>query len=281
MTNNIRALVLIACCAVQAGAATPASQTQDVLGAHQVYGRGCVACHTPHSGATANGGHDGRTGNWALWGQDLTPYLGKTFQFGGNSASPYTVTFPASYTSQLDPTTSIMLCLSCHDGTLAKNAFMRGKAIETVTINGQTFDPPTLLGSDGGRFNSHPVGPSAIVGCGGGHWDCTDNGDGTISMIGPNSSQFVKNYGFTIKTFNNGAGKAMVTCQSCHDQHSMTAYSGTIGGVQGTYKTMFFVRGYYDPSNPAGNSAAQFCRQCHAEQSNEAKGAAGAGVPTI
>ncbi len=30
--------------------------TTDTLGAHLVYGRGCIACHAPHSGAAGNGG---------------------------------------------------------------------------------------------------------------------------------------------------------------------------------------------------------------------------------
>jgi len=29
--------------------------TSDVLGAHLNYGRGCAACHAPHSGAWGNG----------------------------------------------------------------------------------------------------------------------------------------------------------------------------------------------------------------------------------
>jgi hypothetical protein len=31
------------------------AQSSDVLGVHNCYGRGCVACHTPHSGASGNG----------------------------------------------------------------------------------------------------------------------------------------------------------------------------------------------------------------------------------
>ncbi len=277
MKKAMLILLIVVCSVGVVLAANPPDQNQDVLGAHLVYGRGCVACHSPHSGSAGNGAAQPGTGNWALWGQDLTPYLGKTFQFGDNLWTKFTVTFPASYTNPFDATTGIMLCLSCHDGNLATVGMMKGKTVETVTINGTTVTPPTLLGNDGSTagnyFNDHPVGPNATVGCGGQYdWDCTDNGNGTISLNGPNSSQFVKNYGFTVETFNNGAGKAMVTCISCHDQHSMTSYSGTIGGVAGFYKTMFFVRGYYDPSNPASNSAAQFCRQCHGGEGNESHG---------
>jgi hypothetical protein len=42
----------------------------DVLGAHLNYGRGCAACHSPHSGATGNGNSrtaDPTTGGSILW----------------------------------------------------------------------------------------------------------------------------------------------------------------------------------------------------------------------
>jgi hypothetical protein len=257
------------------------SSPTDVLGAHLVYGRGCVACHAPHSGAAGNGVNNPNTGNFALWGQDLAPYLGQTFKFG--DFGKYAVTMPTTYTNPFDAVTGIMLCLSCHDGNLAKVGMMKGKTVESIPGVGGAF--PTLLGNDGsltaGNYlNDHPVGPVATVGCGGPYdWDCTDNGNGTITLNGPNSSKFLLNYGFTAETFNNGAGKAMVTCISCHDQHSQNVYKGTINNVAGYYKTMFFVRGYYDPSNTASNSAAQFCRQCHGGEGNESHNSFN--IPTV
>jgi hypothetical protein len=41
---------------------------------------------------------------------------------------------------------------------------------------------------------------------------------------------------------------------------------------------MFFIKGYYNPS-ANGNSVAQFCRNCHGGESNEAHGLMA--VPTI
>src|SRR5882762_7894092 len=51
-------------------AAMSMAMAQDVLGAHLVYGRGCVACHSPHSGARGNGivTADATSGDNALWG---------------------------------------------------------------------------------------------------------------------------------------------------------------------------------------------------------------------
>ena len=55
--------------------------TSDVLGAHLNYGRGCAACHAPHSGARGNGiaTSDTHTGDIALWGQDVQPLFGKSY----------------------------------------------------------------------------------------------------------------------------------------------------------------------------------------------------------
>ena len=93
----------------------------------------------------------------------------------------------------------IIACLSCHDGNLAKVAMMKGTTVETVTIAGASFNPPTLLGNDGSTpgnyMNDHPVGPSANPGCGGPYnWDCTVGSDGSISFSGPNSKQFIADY---------------------------------------------------------------------------------------
>ncbi len=252
------------------------SSPTDVLGAHLVYGRGCVACHSPHSGARGNGiaTSDKTTGDVALWGADVQPYYSQTFKFG--DAGGYPITTPANtLLGAHDAGTGVMFCLSCHDGNIAVNGMMTGQTVETIPnkIGGHA---PTFLGNDGntaGDYNNdHPVGPVAAVGCGGQYnWDCQIDGNGNLQMNGPASSQFVKDYGFTVSLakFAGQTQKTQVACTTCHDQHSMTVYTGKIGLVQGTWQTMFFVRGYYNPGSATSNSAAQFCRNCHGGESNE------------
>jgi len=280
-------------------AAQITSPTQDVLGAHNVYGRGCAACHAPHSGAAGNGGKSSaNSGNLALWGQDLSPLYGKSLTFGSNhSGGGYVVTLPNYSTSSFpsdpgDGYFSLIACLSCHDGNVAKTGMMRGTSVETVTISGATFNPPTLLGNDGstpGNYsNDHPVGPQATFGCDssptGHNWDCTVNADGSITFGGPRGKAFIANY---FDVTNNGpvgnlvqipgtttsgtrvTSNSWVTCITCHDQHDMT-YFNTGAAIKPTH---FFVRAWYDPGNSAtSNSAAQFCRSCHGGESNEANG---------
>jgi len=263
-------------------AALSMAMAQDVLGAHLVYGRGCVACHSPHSGARGNGiaTKDATSGDSALWGADLSPFYSQTFAFG--DAGTYVYTAPATSVAH-DPLVGIMECLSCHDGNLAPNGMMKGSTVETIP-NAIGGNSPTLLGNDGGTKgdykNDHPVGQLALVTCGGAYsWDCTIDATGKlVAPAGSNFAQFQLNYGFTVKTSAYNA-QPMVTCTTCHDQHVMTVYTGKIGNVQCNYTTSFFVRGYYNPGNAASNSAAQFCRQCHGGEANEMHGRPN--VPTV
>lgn len=263
---------------------TGVSGATDVLGAHNGYGRGCVMCHAPHSGAAGNnnGNSDAYSGVAALWGQDVSPLYNATVKFG--DGGNFAVTLPAQGSVKAhDATTDIMFCLSCHDGSVTKVGMMQNQTVETLPIVGG--HAPTLLGQDGSTagnyLNDHPVGPSALVGCGGYDWDCTATGTQPVyGNFGTAQQQYMVNYPASI--WNNGrnplatlAGNPnAVTCTSCHDQHSMTVYSNS----NGSYPTMFFVRGQYTP-NKNGNAVAQFCRNCHGGESNELHGLTD--VPTI
>jgi len=235
------------------------SSPTDILGAHLLYGRGCIGCHAPHSGSGGNGLNpqtDPTSGNEALWGEDLTPLYNQTIGFGDNGT--YTVTFPANgggITSAHDPTVVVLFCLSCHDGNLAKVGWMKGQTVETLPIVGG--NAPTLLGNDGttaGNYhNDHPVGNLAQIGCGGQYnWDCTIT-NGKIVMNGPNSSIFYNtNYGFTVSPSTDPTGKIpIVTCTTCHNQHSMTVFNASAAKIPskpGYYQTSFFVNGPYQPN---------------------------------
>ncbi|MBZ5705973.1 MAG: hypothetical protein LAN63_11505 [Acidobacteriia bacterium] len=265
--------------------------TSDVLGAHLNYGRGCAACHAPHSGAYGNGaaGHaDTGSGNIALWGQDVGALFGQTIVTGQSEHGSYSETLPATWDNSRPDVAGLLTCLSCHDGNYAQGAMMKNVVYETLpSTYGSKNSIPTLLGNDntstGNYLNDHPVGINAYVGCGGTYdWDCTET-NGTISMNGAGSSAFVTNYGFfvSLKSYNNNA---TVMCTSCHNQHLMNVVKVTNGSKSGlpsgNYATMFFIRAPYNPaSGTAGsNQAAQFCRQCHGGEANEMNG--GLTIPT-
>ncbi|HLY61416.1 MAG TPA: hypothetical protein VKV95_11760 [Terriglobia bacterium] len=296
MKRIMPALVLVLATAGFAAAQVTDPSNGDVLGAHNVYGRGCIACHAPHSGAGGNGAtQDQFSGNIALWGEDLTPLYNQTLKFG--DGGKFQITLPnyatVAPTTAHDPYFTVIACLSCHDGNLAKTAMMKGTSFETVTIGGLTFNPKTLLGNDGttaGNYNNdHPIGPTANPGCGGPYnWDCVvgadSKGNSTMLFTGTASAQFLVDYFDVTKgpianlVGVSGTGtpgpygttiNSWVTCTTCHDQHSMTDF--TVGTNH--YQTRFFVRGWYNPGNSnTSNSAAQFCRTCHGGESNEMHG---------
>jgi hypothetical protein len=282
---------IIALAAATFASAQITTPTTDVLGAHLNYGRGCAACHAPHSGAFGNGinkSGDTTTGNVALWGEDVGNLFGKTLTFGqmDNGAS-YAETLPASMAATTPDVGGVLLCLSCHDGNYAEGAMMKDKVYETLPSTYGSGTIPTLLGADGtagagasNYLNDHPVGLNAAMSCTGAYnWDCSISATGSVLMTGPNSSRFVQNYGFFVSpgAYNN---TPVVLCTTCHNQHVMnvvnvTASSASHTGLPvGTYATMFFLRGPYNPADPntGTNQTAQFCRQCHGGEANESNG---------
>lgn len=259
--------------------------TSDVLGAHLNYGRGCAACHAPHSGAWGNGANksaDTTSGTSILWGQDVGALYGKTIVTGSTDGSTgYTEVLPSSMAATTPDVNGLLTCLSCHDGNYATGAMMKNQVYESLPATYGSFNKiPTLLGANGDGASSylatHPVGLAATVSCGGQwNWDCVETA-GKITMTGPNSAAFQKNYGFfvSLSAYNN---TAVVTCTSCHNQHLMNVVSVTAknsGLTPGNYATMFFVRAPYNPaSGTAGsNQTAQFCRECHGGEANESNG---------
>ena len=261
--------------------------TNDVLGAHLNYGRGCAACHAPHSGVYGNGQaktSDATAGTIALWGEDLGSLYGKVIITGKSEHGSYSETLPTSLAAGTPDVSGVLMCLSCHDGNYAEGAMMKNRVYETLpSTYGTANQIPTLLGNDGtgtaNYLNDHPVGLNAVMGCGGQYdWDCTISAAGKVQMTGTHSAQFVTNYGFFVSpgTYNS---QPVVLCTTCHNQHVMNVYNIKAGATNtglpaGTYATMFFLRGPYNPAdgNTATNQTAQFCRQCHGGEANEMNG---------
>lgn len=277
MKKPIYVLLTVFACAATAPAQIVSSST-DVLGAHLNYGRGCTACHAPHTNSTSNGtarASESNAGNTILWGEDVSSLYGQVITTGGGS---YTEVLP-SMSANTPDVDGLLTCLSCHDGNYAPAAMMRNTLYETLPASyGTGRNAPTLLGGSGpGGFNGeHPMGLSAKMACGGpSQWDCIQ-ANGVVSMKGANSSRFVRNYGFFVKpgSYNNSA---VIVCTTCHDQHSMNVVavnSSNSGLPPGNYATMFFLRAPYNPkdANMQSNQTAQFCRQCHGDKSNEMSG---------
>jgi len=288
---SLIALIMLASAGF-AAAQIGAAPSTDVLGAHLNYGRGCAACHAPHSGAYGNGAAkstDPTAGQSILWGQDVESLFGQTITTGGvGGTSSYSETLPSSMNAGSPDVNGLLTCLSCHDGNYAKGAMMKNQIYESLPATYGTFNTiPTLIGINqagaGTYLQDHPVGLNATIGCGGQYnWDCTIV-NGAIQMTGPNSSKFVTNYGFFVSPSsytattgkNAGIPEPIVVCTTCHNQHLMNVVKVTTGAKSGLptgyYSTMFFIAAPYNPASttPNSNQTAQFCRQCHGGEANE------------
>lgn len=137
----------------------------------------CNVCHAPHN-TSANG---------QLWNHT-------------NSTASFTMyTSPSLTATGLTPGGVSKLCLSCHDGTVAIDAF--GGATGTTSLTGTTGG---LIGTD--LSNDHPIGftyDAALA---------TNDG----SLVTPASASLVVT-GIPLYT----TGK--LECATCHDVHNNTA----------------------------------------------------------
>jgi hypothetical protein len=281
----------------------------DVLGAHNNYGRGCAGCHQPHSGAFGSGYVGTKdSGNYALWGQDASPLYGQTIAFGDGGS--FVEVLPSSLTGNSADIGGILLCLSCHDGSVTNTKMMgTGQLYEQKIglLTNPAYGPnpiPTLLGKDGtaggtgssipGNYNNdHPVGTEATMVSFGSPMQGTGQGvtfNGTNFIVAPGSNydKFVKNYGYPAiapgkwgPQYGIKAGVPYVLCTTCHNQHVMTVYTSSTSspiandGGGKYYAKLFFMNGPYNPNVVITNgksapSTVQFCRQCHFGESNEA-----------
>ena len=305
--KTIHLVVLFAALAWTNAAIAQFTADQDILGAHNINGRGCISCHMPHSGSAGTGGTDSSTGKIVLWGR---AFLGKTYTTYDGSTFTTSSNISSFINGTKDPLYRTAICLTCHDGS-ASISGMHGTTVETV--DGSAAHAPTYLAADAeGLTNDHPVHvpyvPAAAPG--GKHWAGTVDANGKVWWTNdPAQAAFVAAYGHTASLYGAAAGgttvgsgtpstaaAAYVECTSCHDHHSMTKkrqsigqvwsdtpncalggatnpYCGSFGGgTAGIYPTRFFVKGWYDSTNPASNSSSQFCRSCHADRSNESYG---------
>lgn len=264
--KRIVSVALFLFVAVGLAAAQRGSRT-DAMGPHVNFGRGCSACHAPHNATVRS---DSKSPNSImLWGEDVSSTYGDSFK-----------TISTTKTPEND---GVLMCLNCHDGNYAPKAMMKDTMYETLpesygaheSIPTFTDKPSVDFGPD---ITNHPIGLGTQVGCGGAqNWDCSMK-NGVITMDGSKSAKFAANYGFFNKP-HTYEGKEVVVCTTCHNPHSQNVTSVAKANEstayrEGKYQTKLFLRAPYNPddSSRLSNLSAQYCRQCHAEMSNEMNG---------
>jgi hypothetical protein len=256
-----------------------AAAQSDILGPHNVNGHGCASCHAPHTGAKGNGGTNAASGENYLWGRDF--YATTYYTFGYDATTDPGAAFSVSNGgafSQTDPLFHTAACLSCHDGNQTAVVGMTGLSVETV--EGGIHVPTYLNDGTESLKNDHPVHvtyapasgcttPTAT--CSPYNWTGTVNADGSITWgTDTATTNFQTSYGRPFRLYAVAGQGSYVECSSCHNPHSYNLAKGKFANVSGAVKpSAFFVRGWYDASNKASNSATQFCRSCHYSKSNE------------
>ena len=172
-------------------------------------GRICIVCHTPHNADTT-------VANAPLWNHEVTAVAAYTLYPSGGTMNA----------TPAQPSGISLLCLSCHDGTVALDNF--GGASGGTDFVSAANNVGTVLSDD------HPIGftyDAALATADGGLHDPTTEPSGIVG-------------GTTIHADLLG-GTGEMHCSSCHDVHDA---AGTgIGGF-------LLVK---------SNAASALCLTCH------------------
>jgi predicted CXXCH cytochrome family protein len=148
----------------------------------------CLPCHAPHNNKNAQGS--------LLWNHTLTTSTYSLYSSPTFDATPG------------QPTAVSKFCLSCHDGSIALDAY--GSHTGNTTITGNA-----LLGTD--LSNDHPISfdyNAALV------TKDTASGGGIAGLASPASDSLVV---AGIPLF---SGK--MECASCHDVHNKHGFPGLL-----------------------------------------------------
>jgi len=156
----------------------------------------CIVCHTPHNAISPQDG--------PLWNRDMTT---STFTL-------YTPVVPAVPGSDIDgtnfnqPSGVSKLCLSCHDGTIAIDAFGGQTGTQFMDDINPAANIGDVVAGTGDLRNDHPVAFTFP--------DTSPTGDPEIYA---NVSGLVNGL---MPLF--GVGQDQMECASCHDVHATNTY---------------------------------------------------------
>jgi hypothetical protein len=195
----------------------------------------CSVCHTPHHADTVSG---------PLWGH--TPISASGWQMYANGVSPGA---NIKYTPAAAPTGSSLACLSCHDGSIAVNAYGSVASSEYIT-NGAAI-------SEGSKnlTHSHPISFNyqALVGTGPTQDKWLNDSVNTLVLTpDANSPGFIAGNDMHIKGFLLDQ-QGNLECSSCHDVHNQEGSPYNIVNNPHLVKI----------NGTAGGVGSLLCRSCH------------------
>jgi len=198
----------------------------------------CAVCHVPHHADTTTG---------PLWGH--TPISASGWQMYANGASPGA---NIKYSPATAPSASSLACLSCHDGSIAVNAYGSVASSEYVT-NGAAISEGTK-----NLTHSHPISFNyeALVGTG----PTQDKWlyDYANPVLTPSSGSFTPGNDMSIKGFLLDQ-KGDLECNSCHDVHNQEGSPYNIVNNPKLVK----INGTAPNSVNGYATGSLLCRSCH------------------
>ena len=222
-------------------AGTIVGSAHDLSGtAFNADGKICAFCHTPHHGVKPGTGASDLTYS-PLWNKDLSTYStvtgGAGFTLYDNGSDP-TSGRHALNATLVQPTKTSLLCLSCHDGSIALNAYgSTARAMPNYSENPATINEVYIgdidasgaatIGQGADLSNHHPIAFDYVAA----QADDPEIAPATNDMIA----------GVTIESLL--AGGTIMTCATCHDVHNTQALG--------------------DGFTWADNAASAFCIKCH------------------
>lgn len=184
----------------------------------------CIFCHAPHNTyrlSPANLGAPGGSGPVApdafdylpLWNHELTGNFAYSMYWNGPGGPQIGPKASQAIQNGMEMGSVSLLCMSCHDGSVAVNSY--GNMDQPVTSRsggGIPISPAYSVGLDNNMQNHHPIGFD---------YDAVQAVDTEIANADSRSFTATD----TIRDHLYGAGNTQLECASCHSVHN-TGNSG-------------------------------------------------------
>ncbi len=182
----------------------------------------CIYCHAPHNTyklSPANGGPGAGVGGGLqapdafdylpLWNHTLTGNFASYTMYQNGPGAPQ----KGQHASQaiangMTPGSVSLLCLSCHDGSVAVNSYGNSSQLSrSISGGGATIDTVYQIGKDNYLGNHHPIGFD---------YDAVSGADPDIR---PADTATMGTAG-TVRDHLVGAGNSRMECSTCHSVHN-------------------------------------------------------------
>jgi len=184
----------------------------------------CVFCHAPHNTyklSPANGGPGAGIGAGPQAGDDFTylPLWNHTLQsntvytmYQNGPGAPQNPTSPnasQAIANGMTPGGTSLLCLSCHDGSVAVNSYGNSAQLaRSISAGSATIGPAYVIGKDQYLGNHHPIGFDYDL------VQAVDTGIKSADVAYFNgATDYVRNHLY-------GPGNTVMECGTCHSVHN-------------------------------------------------------------